>query len=70
MYKDKALQKKTTKERVRRYREGMTVKPGEVVVQKVVIREGMTEKEGMMQYSDIIGKLTDPVWRPKLECTR
>ena len=54
-YKDKALQKKTTLERVRRYRnkgKGVTV-------------EGVTE-EGVTAYRPIIIALADPVKRAKL----
>jgi len=53
MYKDKEKQREANKESARRYRKGMT--------------EGMTESQGMTQYPDIIDKLTDPVWRSKLE---
>ena len=57
MYKDKAKQRKKTAERVKRFRQ-----------------KGVTSDEKgvtLATYPDIIDKLTDPVWRKRLEkiCT-
>jgi len=66
MYKDKEKQRAATKERVRRYRKGVTNFPGLVpraskgVTKEDILAQGVT-------YPDIIDKLTDPVWRGKLE---
>ena len=60
MYKDKEKQKTTERERQRRYRKGVTNFPG-------LIPKGVTEDLGVTDYPDIIDKLTDPVWRSKLE---
>ena len=53
MYKDKAKQREANKRAAKKYRQGMT-------------QEGMT-KQGMTEYPDILDKLTDPVWRARLE---
>ena len=51
MYRDKTKQRKKTAERVKRFRQ-----------------KGVTSDEkGVTSYPDIIDKLTDPVWRPRLE---
>ena len=52
MYKDKEKEREATRERMKRYRQkGVT---------KGVTPEGVT-------YPDILDKLTDPVWRGRLE---
>lgn len=74
MYKDREKQKEAARERKRRQRdkgvtlatEGVTNFPGLIpraskgVTKESVMPQGVT-------YPDIIDKLTDPVWRPKLE---
>ena len=55
MYRDKTKQRKKTAERVKRFRQ-----------------KGVTSDEkGVTSYPDILDKLTDPVWRKRLEkiCT-
>jgi len=52
MYKDKEKQKEAVKKAVQKHR-GIT-------------EEGITS-QGITSYPDIIDKLTDPVWRGKLE---
>ena len=70
MYKDKDKQREATREAVRRLREakkgiteGITPEQG---ITSTVTSEGITSEEGIT-YPDIIDKLTDPVWRGKLE---
>jgi len=58
MYKDKEKQKKASSEAVRRFR-------GKGITQGIT-KEGITG-EGITSYPDIIDKLTDSFWRPRLE---
>jgi len=55
MYKDKERQREADKERQRRYRKGVTK------------TKGVTALEVGLTYPDIIDKLTDKIWRPRLE---
>jgi len=55
MYKDKEKQREATKERVRRYRKGVTK------------TEGVTASKEQGVTPDIIDKLTNPFWRGRLE---
>ena len=70
MYKDKALQREKTKERVRRYREKKGVTPidkGAMSIEDIkelLIQKGVTLDENTM---DILDKLTDPFWRERIE---
>jgi len=57
MYKDKEKEREAARERMKRYRQkGVT---------KGVTSEGVTGQG--VTYPDIIDKLTDSFWRPKLE---
>jgi len=65
MYKDREKQKAATKDRVRRYREkrkGVTPEEGVTNIKQMLEAKGVTE-----DIQDLLNKLTDPVWRPKLE---
>ena len=53
MYKDKEKQKEANRKASKRYRQGMT--------------QGMTGQPKMSNYPHILDKLTDPVWRKRLE---
>jgi len=67
MYKDKEKQKTADRERQRRYRKGVTETPEFEVGVTMRPIEPTDLTRGMTQYPDIIDKLTDPVWRLKLE---
>lgn len=69
MYKDKDKQREATKDRVRRYRDkqkGVTMPEG---VTSWKEREDRVGEDGWggVTCPDIIDKLTDPIWRGKLE---
>ena len=75
MYKDKKKQKAAVRKAVAKHREGIT--PGITSdtttienTKKFLESEGVTDYE-TPTYPDIIDKLTDPVWRKRLEkiCT-
>ena len=51
-YKSKAKQREAVRKAVHKHRQGIT--------------EGITSGEGIT-YPNIIDKLTDPIWRPRLE---
>ena len=67
MYKNKEKQREAVKKAVQKHRQGITI--GEDVAQKVRVREivskGITQQG--ITYPDIIDKLTDESWRPRLE---
>jgi len=71
MYKDKEKQRAANKERQRRYREGWKEAKSVTISEGVTALEsqGVTSSGGFIgvTYPDIIDKLTDPVWRGKLE---
>jgi len=65
MYKDKAKQKQANRGANRRYRERKGITEG--ITPSVGITEGITPQDSTKVYPDILDKLTNPVWRGRLE---
>ena len=68
MYRDKAKQREANRKASKKYRQGMTEGMTVVEIPELGVMPTSDETVG---YPDIIDKLTDPVWRKRLEkiCT-